>query len=67
MKLLNVNDVAEITGISIGTLRCYIRSGKSPFKFRRLPSGRAVITQEELKNCIDMLPDAAPKKTQRKK
>ncbi len=57
MKLLSVKDVAEITNIPLGTLRLYIRTGKSPFKFRRLPSGKIVISEGELKSGIGALPD----------
>ncbi|MGO9570960.1 MAG: hypothetical protein ACLP5H_25835 [Desulfomonilaceae bacterium] len=57
MNLLTVKDVAEKTGIPLGTLRFYLRTGKSPFNFKRLPSGRIVISAEELKNSIDALPN----------
>ena len=55
MRLLNMKAVAEKTGIPLGTLRFYIRCGKSPFKFRRLPSGRIVISEGQLQNDIDSL------------
>jgi len=57
MRLLGIKDVAERTGIPLGTLRFYMRTGKCPFKFRRLPSGKAVISEEELKKGIDVLPN----------
>ncbi len=57
MTLLTVKDVSLATGIPLGTLRHYVRTGKSPFNFKRLPSGRIVISEEQLKNGIDFLPD----------
>ncbi len=67
MKLLSVKDVSERTGICMGTLRFYIRTGKSPFKFRRLPSGKIVITEEELRAGIDVLPNYTGSKAMQNK
>jgi len=62
MKLLSIKDVSQRTGIPIGTLRFYIRTGQSPFDFRQLPSGKAVMAEEELRNAIDALPLYMPTK-----
>ncbi len=56
MRILTLREVSEHTGIPIGSLRFWIRKGKSPFNFRRLPSGRIVLPEEELKKAIDTLP-----------
>jgi predicted site-specific integrase-resolvase len=55
--LLSPKDVSERTGIPLGTLRFYMRTGKSPFNFKRLPSGKIVIPEEELKKGIAALSD----------
>jgi len=56
VTLLTVKDVSQKTGIPLGTLRFYLRTGKSPFNFKRLPSGRIVISEGELQTGIDALP-----------
>ena len=61
-KLLSPKEVAEKTGIPLGTLRFYIRNGQSPFKFRCLPTGKIVISEEELRSGIENLPAYISKK-----
>jgi hypothetical protein len=62
VRLLNLKTVSERTGIPLGTLRFYIRTGQSPFNFRHLPSGKIVISEEELKHGIDILPEHTKKR-----
>jgi len=54
-RLLNLNDVAERTGIALGTIRHWVNHGKSPFPFRKL-GGRIVIAENELERAIENLP-----------
>jgi len=56
IRLLSVKEVANYTGIPVATLRFWIKKGKSPVNFRRLPSGRLVISEDELKKAIETLP-----------
>jgi predicted DNA-binding transcriptional regulator AlpA len=56
MKLLTVRKVAETLGMSLSTLRMWMRTGKSPFPFKILPSGRIVISEEDFKKGLNTLP-----------
>jgi len=67
MKLFSVKEAAERTHIPLGTLRFYMRTGKCPFNFRRLPSGKIVISEEELKKGIDALPNYTGSKAMQNK
>ena len=57
MQFLTLRDIEAQTGLSLHTMRRWIKLGVVPFKLKKLPNGRLYTTEEWLWDGLNRLPD----------